>query len=230
MNRIHTLSMRATMLLLGALGAAVAFAAPPKPIQLPGETVKLKSSNLPGFAIAQQKCAICHSADYIAYQPPGMTVTQWTGEMTKMQHLYGAPIDDQEIKLLGVYLAATYGDAKSVTAADRALTATAPAVPASAAAAGSQAAAGGALAGAIDVQALLNANACLSCHAVAQKIVGPAYHDVAAKYKADSNAMTRLQASIKAGGSGKWGAVPMPPFAQLTDAQLKALAEFVMKQ
>jgi len=208
--------MRAAVLMLAALGAAAAFAAPPKPIHLPGETVKHKPSNLPGFAIAQQKCAICHSADYIAYQPPGMTVTQWTGEMAKMQHVYGAPIDDQEIKLLGVYLAATYGDAKSVTAADRALAA-APR-------------AGGATAGAIDVQALLNANACLGCHAVAQKIVGPAYHDVAAKYKADPNAVTRLQASIKAGGSGKWGQVPMPPFAQLTDAQLKALAEFVMKQ
>lgn len=229
MNRIHTLSMRTAILLLGALGAAVAFAAPPKPIQLPGETVKLKPSNLPGFAIAQQKCAICHSADYITYQPPGMTVKQWTGEMTKMQHLYGAPIDDQEIKLLGVYLAATYGDAKSVTAADRALVATlpiAPGAPAGATAAGSQAAMGGA----IDVQALLNANACLGCHAVVQKILGPAYHDVAARYKADPSAVTKLQASIKAGGSGKWGPVPMPPFPQLTDAQLKALAEFVMKQ
>ena len=226
MNRIQTLSMRAAFLLLGALGAATAFAAPPKPIQLPGETVKLKPSNLPGFAIAQQKCAICHSADYIAYQPPGMTVKQWTGEMTKMQHVYGAPIDDQEIKLLGVYLAATYGDANSVAAADRELTAAPLAAPASASASGSQDAAGGA----IEVQALLNANACVSCHAVAQKIVGPAYHDVAAKYKADPNAVTRLQDSIKAGGSGKWGPAPMPPFTQLTDAQLKVLAEFVMKQ
>lgn len=229
MNRIHTLSMCAAFLMLGALCATAALAAPPKPIQLPGETVKLKASSLPGFAIAQQKCAICHSADYIAYQPPGMTVKQWTGEMTKMQHLYGAPIDDQEIKLLGVYLAATYGDAGSVTAADRALTATppvVPAAPASAAAAGDQSAVGGA----IDVQALLSANSCLGCHAVAQKLVGPAYHDVAAKYKADPNAVTKLQASIKGGGSGKWGQVPMPPFAQLTDAQLKVLAEFVMKQ
>ena len=225
MNRIHTLSMRAAFLMLGALGAGPVLAAP-KPIELPGETVTLKLSNLPGFAVAQQKCAICHSADYIAYQPPGMTVTQWTAEMVKMQHVYGAPIDDQEIKLLGVYLAATYGDAKSVTPADRALTAAAPAAAAIATEAGSQSL----TYGAIDVQALLNANACLGCHAVAQKVVGPAYHDVAAKYKADPNAVTRLQASIRAGGSGKWGQVPMPPFAQLTDAQLKALAEFVMKQ
>ena len=229
MNRFQILSMRAAFLMLGALSAAAASAAGPKPIQLPAETAKLKPSNLPGFAVAQQKCAICHSADYIAYQPPGMTVTQWTGEMTKMQHLYGAPIDDQEIKLLGVYLAATYGDSKSVTAADQALTAAAPAAPSIVAQAGSQPAGKGAV-DAIDVQALLNANACLGCHAVAQQIVGPAYHDVAAKYKSDPGAVTKLQASIKAGGVGKWGQVPMPPFAQLTEAQLRALAEFVMKQ
>lgn len=226
MNRVPSRLTRAAFLMLGALGAAAAFAAAPKPIQLPSETLQLKPSNLPGFTVAQQKCAICHSADYIAYQPPGMTVTQWTGEMTKMQHVYGAPIDDQQIKLLGVYLAATYGDAKSVTAADRELTAVAPSVVAQAA---SQPAGQGATA-AIDVQALLNANACLGCHAMTQKVVGPAYHDVAAKYKSDPAAVTKLQDSIKAGGVGRWGQVPMPPFAQLTEAQLKALAEFVIKQ
>ena len=204
--------------------AGAARAATPQPVELPGETVKLKPSALPGFAIAQQKCAICHSADYIAYQPPSMTLAQWTGEMTKMQHVYGAPIDDQEVKLLGVYLAATYGDAKSVTAADLALAVAPP--TASATAAESQAAP----VAAVDVQALLNANACLGCHAVEKKIVGPAYHDVAMKYMADPGAVAKLQASIKAGGSGKWGPVPMPPYAQLSDAQLKALAEFVLKQ
>jgi cytochrome c551/c552 len=220
---MHRFTVHALLSAVLSIAGTVAFAAPPKPIDLPGETVKLKPSNLPGFMIAQQKCAICHSADYIAYQPPGMTLTQWTGEMTKMQHLYGAPIDDQQVKLLGVYLAATYGNAATVSEADRAMTA-APA--AAAAPAGSELASSGV----INVQALLNANACLGCHAIAQKVVGPAYHDVALKYKADPAAVTKLEASIKAGGSGKWGPVPMPPFAQLTDAQLKALAEFVMKQ
>lgn len=229
MNRIQTLSMNSAFLMLGVFGAGASFAAAPKPIQLPGETLTLRPSGLPGFAVAQQKCAICHSADYVAYQPPGRTVAQWTAEMTKMQHVYGAPIDDQEIKLLGVYLAAAYGDAGSVTAADRALTAAAPATPSTketAATAGGPAG----VAGGLDVQALLTANACLGCHAITQKIVGPAYHDVAAKYKADSAAVARLQASIRAGGAGKWGPVPMPAFPRLTDAQAKALAEFVIKQ
>jgi mono/diheme cytochrome c family protein len=90
-------------------------------IQLPEETAQLKPAELPGFAVAAQKCALCHSADYISFQPPGMTKAQWTAEMTKMQHTYGAPISDVEVKLLGIYLAATYGDASTVTAADRAL-------------------------------------------------------------------------------------------------------------
>jgi hypothetical protein len=108
---------------LPALGCFAAVGnAGPADIQLPPETAQLRPSELAGFVIAAQKCAICHSADYINYQPPGMTVTQWTAEMTKMQHTYGAPIDDAEVKLLGIYLAATYGDASTVTAADRAMT------------------------------------------------------------------------------------------------------------
>lgn len=220
----NILSISATLALLGALAAFAATAAP-RDIQLPPETVKLKPSSLPGFAIAIQKCSICHSADYISYQPPGMNQSQWTAEMVKMQHIYGAPIDATEIKLLGIYLAATYGDAKSVSAADLALTAgTASAVVA----AGSPTTP--ATAGTIDVQALLGNNACLSCHGLTEKIVGPGYHDVATKYKTDPDALSKLEASIRGGGMGKWGPIPMPPFAGLSEPQLKALAEFVMQQ
>jgi hypothetical protein len=98
----------------------------PADIRLPPETAQLRPSELAGFLVAAQKCAICHSADYINYQPPGMTLAQWTAEMTKMQHTYGAPIDDTEVKLLGIYLAATYGDASTVTAADKAQIAAPP--------------------------------------------------------------------------------------------------------
>ncbi len=94
-------------------------AAATKTIELPPETAQLLPSKLPGYSIARQKCGICHSADYILYQPPGMTLTQWTAEVQKMQHAYGAPIDASEIKLLGVYLTVVYGDASSVGASDR---------------------------------------------------------------------------------------------------------------
>ena len=87
-------------------------------IRLPTETAVLRPSPLAGYNIATQKCGICHSADYINLQPPKMSMTQWTAEMVKMQHSYGAPIDDAEVKLLGIYLAAVYGDASSIPAAD----------------------------------------------------------------------------------------------------------------
>jgi cytochrome c551/c552 len=176
---------------------------------------------LPGYKIAVEKCGICHSADYINLQPPQMSLAQWTAEMVKMQHAYGAPIDDAEIKLLGIYLASTYGDAATVTAAD--IAAEAPGVHPEA---GDAAGAGGDA----GVHAILDRNACLSCHATQQKVVGPAYHDVAAKYSGDRNARSKIEANIRAGGTGKWGAVPMPPFPNLSPADLQALADFVLKQ
>ena len=216
MKRFVNLWIGTSLLLCSALTGAGSVAAPNE-FQLLPETVALRPSKLPGFEVATRKCAICHSADYIAYQPPGMSRAQWTAEMTKMQHTYGAPLTDAEISLLGIYLAASYGDASSVSAADLASqVSAAPASPANA--------------DAVDVQALLNQNACLSCHALNQKIVGPAYHDVAARYAADPQAVSKLEASIREGGSGRWGPAPMPAFATLSPAQLKALAEFVLKQ
>ena len=75
---------------------------------LPPETATLRASSLPGFTIAQQRCSICHSADYIELQPPGMSVAQWTAEMVKMQRTYGAPLEEREIPLLAEYLGAAY--------------------------------------------------------------------------------------------------------------------------
>ena len=95
-----------------AAATTVAIAAP-RTITLPAEDAALKPSALPGYAVAQQKCGICHSADYVDYQPPGMTLAQWTAEMKKMKALYGAPLDDREIDLLAAYLATTYGDAST---------------------------------------------------------------------------------------------------------------------
>jgi hypothetical protein len=129
-SKLSRLLTVATLLVLGC-GAVAVLAGPdrggpdlrgPVEIRLPPETAQLKLSELPGFVVAAQKCALCHSADYISFQPPGMTKAQWTAEMVKMQRTYGAPIDDAEVRLLGIYLAATYGDSSTVTAEDRALT------------------------------------------------------------------------------------------------------------
>lgn len=75
---------------------------------------------------------------------------------------------------------------------------------------------------------LAKKNNCLACHAVDKKIVGPSYQDVAKKYAGQADAENTLAKSIKAGGSGKWGPVPMPPQAQLSDADAKALAVWIL--
>jgi cytochrome c len=71
-------------------------------------------------------------------------------------------------------------------------------------------------------------NNCMACHAVDKKIVGPAYKDVAKKYAGQPDAEATLAKSIKAGGSGKWGPIPMPAQAQLSDADAKTLAAWVL--
>jgi len=75
---------------------------------------------------------------------------------------------------------------------------------------------------------LAKKNNCLACHAVDKKIVGPAYQDVAKKYAGQSDAEATVMKNIKAGGSGKWGPIPMPPQTQLSDADAKALAAWVL--
>ena len=197
--------------------AGIANAAP-LTITLPAETAALKPSTLPGYALAQQKCSTCHSADYINFQPPGMSLAQWTAEAGKMQHVYGAPISDHDVTIIGAYLAATYGSAKASDADVRAASNPTAGQPAPAPMAK------------VDATTLLQNNACLSCHAIDHKVVGPAYHDVAARYANDPQALAKLTSSIQHGGSGKWGDIPMPPFAQLSADDLHSLATFILQQ
>jgi cytochrome c len=75
---------------------------------------------------------------------------------------------------------------------------------------------------------LIKKNGCTACHAIDKKIVGPAYKDVAAKYKGDASAPTKLAAKVKAGGSGVWGQVPMPPNPQVKDDELKTMIGFIL--
>lgn len=75
---------------------------------------------------------------------------------------------------------------------------------------------------------LAQKNACTACHAVDKKIVGPAYKDVAKKYADQKDAVAVLSESIRKGGMGKWGPIPMPAQPALSDADLKTLATWVM--
>ena len=229
---MKTRTFIARALLCSCVSFAFNVMAAPPDIRLQPDTSKLRPSKLPGYVIAMQKCAICHSADYVKYQPPGMTQTQWTAEMAKMQHTYGAPISDDEVKQVGAYLAVAYGAAQATDASVIAASTPAPPAPTPSTPPMSPgaAAAPSTAEGSINVQALLASNACLSCHGLNQKIVGPGYHDVAEKYKADPQAQSKLEASIRGGSVGKWGSAPMPPFAALKPEEVKALAEFVLKQ
>jgi len=76
--------------------------------------------------------------------------------------------------------------------------------------------------------ALAQKNACTACHAVDKKVVGPAYQDVAKKYAGQKDAADAVAASIKAGGAGKWGPVPMPAQPALSDADVKTLAAWIL--
>ena len=69
---------------------------------------------------------------------------------------------------------------------------------------------------------------CLACHAVDSKLVGPAYKEVAAKYKGDKSAEAKLATKIQKGGSGAWGQIPMPANPQVSDAEAKTLAKWVL--
>jgi cytochrome c len=73
---------------------------------------------------------------------------------------------------------------------------------------------------------LATKSGCMACHAVDKKLVGPAYQEVAKKYKASDEAM--LVEKVKKGGKGNWGQIPMPPNAKLKDEDLKTLVKWVL--
>ena len=110
----------------------------------------------------------------------------------------------------------------------------APAAPSAAAAAAVAAPAAAASAkpgGALDLQsgqAMMQKDGCAACHAVDKAVVGPAYRQVAAKYRGDKSAAAKLEHKVKTGGSGVWGPVPMPPNAAVSDADIKALVNWIL--
>jgi cytochrome c len=75
---------------------------------------------------------------------------------------------------------------------------------------------------------LAKKHACMSCHAIDRKVVGPAFRDVAAKYKGQPEIEGKLVEKIRHGGSGSWGAIPMPANPGLTEREARALAGWVL--
>lgn len=79
-----------------------------------------------------------------------------------------------------------------------------------------------------DASALAEESGCLACHAVQIKVVGPAYKDVAAKYRGQDDAQEKLVAKVKAGGSGVWGEVPMPPNTYVSEEDTKTIVQWIL--
>lgn len=75
---------------------------------------------------------------------------------------------------------------------------------------------------------LANKSACLNCHQVDKKMVGPSFASIAAKYKDRKDVVAYLTEKIVKGSSGAWGAVPMPANAQIKADDAKALSTWIM--
>lgn len=102
------MTLRLTIALLGVLLAPGAQAAP-RSYALPEETATLAPG--PNLETVQGNCGACHSSEYISTQPRSFANPRafWTAEVTKMQHAYGAPVDDADVAKIVDYLVATYG-------------------------------------------------------------------------------------------------------------------------
>ena len=77
-------------------------------------------------------------------------------------------------------------------------------------------------------QALATSKNCMACHAVDKKLVGPSYKDISKKYAGNAAAVAQLATKIQKGGSGVWGAIPMPANPGVNDADAKKLAQWVL--
>jgi cytochrome c551/c552 len=176
-------------------------------IQLPPETGTFKQDA--GAEIANGQCLICHSVEYVSTQPP-MARAFWKSSIQKMQQKYAAPIPDSQVEPLADYLTKNYGVSTNAPGATQTSS--------------QQITTGHSM----DGPQIATKYGCLGCHNTQMKLVGPAYREIAAKYKADPDAVAKIDQQIHKGGSGKWGPIIMPPFPQISAAETKALADWIL--
>jgi cytochrome c len=79
-----------------------------------------------------------------------------------------------------------------------------------------------------DGMAIARGNACMGCHAVDRKLVGPSFQQIAEKYKGDAQAPAKLALKVKKGGAGVWGSIPMPSHPAMSDADVKTVVAWVL--
>ena len=107
-----TRPLRASVVALALVLAATAARAAPDTYTLPEPTAQFRpapdAAHAPGLQAAQENCLTCHSADYIAMQPPKKGQAFWDAEVAKMIKVYRAPIADDQAKAIAAYLGAAY--------------------------------------------------------------------------------------------------------------------------
>jgi sulfite dehydrogenase len=107
MKRSNLARSRISPMLLGLIMALPAASA--LQVTLPAETASFKPSDLPGYALVQRDCLICHSAQYVQYQPSSSPRAYWEATVKKMKKPFGAPFADEDIPAIVDYLVKTYG-------------------------------------------------------------------------------------------------------------------------
>src|SRR5262249_396790 len=145
-------------------------------IKLPPEIAAFKQD--PGAEIANGQCLICHSVEYVTTQPP-MPRPFWKASVQKMQQKYGAPITDAQVDALVDYLTRNY-EAVGTNGTPTTAAAAAESKPS----------------GNSDAVQLATKYGCFGCHNATTKIVGPAYREIAAKYRSDPDAFRKIEQQI----------------------------------
>jgi cytochrome c len=81
---------------------------------------------------------------------------------------------------------------------------------------------------AADAMSIARKNACMGCHAVDRKLVGPSFQQIAEKYKGDAQAPAKLALKVKNGGAGVWGAIPMPSHPAMNSTDIQTVVTWVL--
>ena len=160
----------------------------------------------PGSTLTENKCKICHELQHIRRSP--LSRGEWADNLKNMKER-GTPMTEAEMAVILDYLAAYYNRER----------------PAPAAGPDTLAAVGG-----DPMRKLLADSACLGCHDVDKRVVGPAFREVAKKYPADAATVGLLARKVREGTRGAWGAVPMPANTAVSEADARALVAWILQQ
>ena len=197
------LSLAATVaaaFFLGTSGVAVA----PLSAQEPEPSKTLTPGK--GADLTMARCAICHDAQHITRAK--LSRDEWEFNIKNMIER-GAPIAPGEIPVILEYLATYYNRDSAPPPPDAAAPPATSQDP---------------------VQRLLTVNACVACHQIDQRMVGPSFREVAAKFAGDGDAAEKLAKKIREGGAGNWGAVPMPPHPAISEGDLQQVVIWILQQ